>query len=78
MAYYYADEAHQDPTASVAAMLAMFDALGTPPAQRRRQAFAEAAHVIASPARSPAAEAVYEASLAFLRDVLCVNSVMTA
>jgi pimeloyl-ACP methyl ester carboxylesterase len=78
MAYYYADETHHDPTASVAAMLEMFDALGTAPTLKRRQAFADAGHVIASPARSAAAEAVYVASVEFLRERLPLSGPQVA
>lgn len=71
MAYYYRDEAHQDPTVSVAAMLAMYQQLGTPAALKRKQDFPDAdAHVIASPLRSRATEGVYAASYRFLQDVV--------
>ncbi len=47
LGYYYRDEQHQDPTVSVAAMLAMYDRLGTPPTFKRKQDFPDAgAHVI--------------------------------
>jgi pimeloyl-ACP methyl ester carboxylesterase len=70
LGYYYRDAQHQDLTVSVPAMLAMYDALGTPPALRRSQAFPDAgAHVIASPLRSQSVEAVYRASRDFLHEV---------
>lgn len=70
MACFYRDENHQDTSASVAAMQAMFEAVGTPPEWKRQQVFADAAHVIASPWRSAAAEQVYLGSRDFLWDVL--------
>ena len=70
LAYYYADDTHQDPTASVAAMRAFFAALGTPPALRRERAFANATHAVGSPWRSEAADEVLRETLAFLTQVL--------
>lgn len=49
MGYYYKNEKEQDNTASVPAMLKMFDELGTPAGLKRKVAFPEAgAHVISS------------------------------
>jgi hypothetical protein len=45
-----------------------FGWLGTPASERRQVAYDHAAHVLASPERSPAAERVLADSLAFLRD----------
>ncbi|GBQ26150.1 alpha/beta hydrolase [Gluconacetobacter azotocaptans] len=71
MGYYDRDPDHQDPTVSVAAMLRMYDRLGTPAALRRRVDFPDAgAHVIASPLRSHAAAAVCRATRDYLRDVV--------
>ena len=70
LAYYYADDTHQDPTASVTAMRAFFSALGTPPTQRRERAFANGTHAIASPWRSDAADEVMRETLAFLAEAL--------
>ena len=71
LGYYYRDEQHQDPTVSVAAMLAMYDRLGTPPTFKRKQDFPDAgAHVIASPLRSQASAAVFAASRDFLQQVV--------
>ncbi len=70
LAYYYRDEQHQDPTASVPAMLAFFGALGTRPALKREQAFANGAHVVGSPWRSEAAHDVLQATSAFLVQAL--------
>lgn len=70
LGYYYRDEAHQDPTVSVAAMRLMMTALGTPPDLRTEQDFPDAGtHVIASPLRSAASDAVRRATEAFLRKV---------
>ncbi len=41
MGYYYKNEAEQDEVVSVPAMLAMYDALGTPPEKKRKVAFAD-------------------------------------
>jgi pimeloyl-ACP methyl ester carboxylesterase len=71
LGYYYRDAQHQDPTVSVAAMLAMFDALGTPAPLKRAQDFPDAdAHVIGSPLRSRSADAVYRATRDFLHDAV--------
>lgn len=70
MAYYYKDEANQDNIVSVPAMLNMFEKLGTPPAQRRKQAFAEAGnHVIASDIKTQDWTAVQAGTINFLEDV---------
>lgn len=76
MGYYYRDEARQDPTVSVDAMLAMYQQLGTPASLKRKQDFPDAnAHVIASPLRSGAAGEVFAASRDFLRDVVGLKPV---
>lgn len=50
MLYYYKDEAHQDATAKVSAMLKMFDELGTPPEMKRKVPLPNTGnHVISSP-----------------------------
>jgi len=59
----------RDTLTSTAAMRDAFDALGTSPSQRRLVAYARAAHVLASPERSPVAAAVLADSLAFLREM---------
>jgi pimeloyl-ACP methyl ester carboxylesterase len=69
LAYYYRDPENQDQTASVPAMLSMFDSLGTPAAIKRKRAFANGTHVIGSPWRSEAAEDVFRETCAFLTDV---------
>lgn len=60
-------EGDHDTLTSVAAMREAFGWLGTPPSQRRLVAYDHAAHVLASPERSPAAARVLSDSLAFLR-----------
>jgi hypothetical protein len=71
LGYYYRDAQHQDATVSVAAMLAMFDALGTSASLKRAQDFTDAdAHVICSPLRSRSADAVYRATRDFLHDAV--------
>ncbi|HVI53889.1 MAG TPA: alpha/beta fold hydrolase [Luteibacter sp.] len=58
-----------DTLASVGAMRHAFGWLGTPASGRRLVAYDHAAHVLASPERSPAAARVLADSLAFLRNV---------
>lgn len=71
LGYYDRDPAHQDPTVSVAAMLTMFDQLGTPPQARRKVDFPGAdSHVIVSPLRSHAAAAVCRATRDALHDLM--------
>lgn len=51
--YYYKDEVHQDSVVSIPAMLKMYDELGTPAAQKTKQALPNTAnHVLASYIRS--------------------------
>ena len=70
LGYYYRDEKNQDPTVSVAAMLGMFDQLGTRARLKRKQDFPTAgAHVIASPIYSRSVEAVHQRTREFLHDV---------
>ena len=71
LGYYYRDEQHQDPTVSVAAMLDMYNQLGTPAALKRKQDFPDAgAHVIASPLRSKSVDQVFAATRDFLQQVI--------
>jgi pimeloyl-ACP methyl ester carboxylesterase len=58
-----------DTLTSVAAMRQAFGWLATPSSQRRLVAYDHAAHVLASPERSPAAARVLADSLAFLREM---------
>lgn len=62
-------EGDRDTLTSVSAMRHAFGWLGTPASQRRMVAYDHAAHVLASPERSPAAARVLADSLAFLREV---------
>ena len=71
MGYYYKDEEHQDQVVSVAAMLDMFDELGTPAAEKVKKDFPEAGeHVIASHFTSGDLAGVYQATETFMKDVL--------
>jgi esterase/lipase len=71
MGYYYKDEEHQDQTVSVAAMLEMYEELGTPEDLKRKTAFPEAAtHVVASQWHSKSLEEVNSAVFAFAEEVL--------
>ncbi len=71
LGYYYKDEANQDPTVSVKALLTMFDELGTPANKKRKAAFPNAgAHVIASKLTTKDWPAVEAASIKFLEDVV--------
>lgn len=62
-------EGDRDTLTSVAAMREAFAWLGTPEARRRLRAYDHAAHVLASPERSPAADRVLADSLVFLREM---------
>jgi alpha-beta hydrolase superfamily lysophospholipase len=62
-------EGDRDTLTSVSAMRHAFGWLGTPESERRMVTYDHAAHVLASPERSPAAGRVLADSLAFLRDV---------
>ncbi|WP_077922068.1 carboxylesterase [Spirosoma sp. 209] len=71
MGYYYKDEDNQDKVVSVAAMLAMYDELGTPADKKQKVAFPEAGeHVIASHFTSGDLDGVYKTTEAFMRNVL--------
>ncbi|WP_020600297.1 alpha/beta hydrolase [Spirosoma panaciterrae] len=73
LGYYYKDEDHQDQTVSVAAMLNMYDELGTPADKKQKVDFPEAgAHVIASHFTSNDLPGVYGATETFLKEVLKV------
>jgi pimeloyl-ACP methyl ester carboxylesterase len=62
-------EGDRDTLTSVSAMRLAVGWLATPASQRRVVAYEHAAHVLASPERSPAAGRVLADSLAFLRDI---------
>ncbi|GAB3765177.1 alpha/beta hydrolase [Spirosoma pomorum] len=71
LGYYYKDEANQDKVVSVPAMLAMYDQLGTAVDQKRKVAFPKAGeHVIASRLTSGDVNGVYQATKAFMEQVL--------
>lgn len=71
MGYYYKDEDNQDKVVSVAAMLDMYDALGTPAGRKRKMAFPNAGqHVIASHFTSGDLDGVYRETEKFIVDVL--------
>jgi esterase/lipase len=71
LAYYYKNEAEQDNTVSVPAMLKMFDELGTPTDLKRKEAFPEAgAHVISSYIRSKDWKGVERETDKFLSDIV--------
>ncbi|GAB3899839.1 alpha/beta hydrolase [Spirosoma agri] len=71
LGYYYKDDAHQDKVVSVAAMLTMFDELGTPVDKKEKVAFPDAGeHVIASHFTSGDLKGVYQATEKFMSDVL--------
>lgn len=67
LGYFYKNDSIQDQVVSVPAMLSMFDALGTQPSQKYKEAFPEVGdHVMASYITSKDVEAVQEATNAFL------------
>jgi pimeloyl-ACP methyl ester carboxylesterase len=71
MAYYYKNEEEQDKVVSVAKMLEMFDQLGTPADQKRKEAFPKTGHhVIASYIRSGDWKGVQAGTVRFLEDVV--------
>ncbi len=71
LGYYYKNEAEQDQVVSVAAMLPMFEQLGTPEEQKRKVVFPEAGnHVIGSYIRSRDWRGVYEATDQFVQEVM--------
>ena len=68
MGYYYKNEENQDKVVSVAAMLDMYEALGT---NKQKMAFPNAGeHVIASHFTSGDLDGVYRATETFMTDVL--------
>ncbi|KTF37612.1 alpha/beta hydrolase [Xanthomonas vesicatoria] len=67
LGYYRAPNGDEDQIASVPAMLAMFEALGTPAPLKQAIAFDSGAHAIGSPHKTPLAEQVAQVSVEFLR-----------
>lgn len=72
--YYYKDENHQDKVVSVAAMLKMFDELGTRNSLKRKVAIPNAGdHVIGSSIRSKDVAGVERETVRFAEEVLKLN-----
>jgi len=72
--YFYKNEIQQDSTVKVSAMLNMFDELGTPANEKRKQAIPNAgAHVIGSPIKSHDVEGVQKAIEGFMGEVLKIK-----
>ncbi len=71
LAYYYKNETEHDKTASVPAMLKMFDELGTPAGLKQKMAFPETGnHVIASYIRSKDWQGVERETDKFLENIV--------
>jgi len=71
MGYFYKNDSIQDQVVSVPAMLAMFEALGTPESQKRKKAFPEVGeHVLASYITSKDLDAVRKETNGFLEQVV--------
>ena len=70
LGYFRDGQGNEDQTASVPAMLAMFEALGTAMGDKRAVAFATGAHVIGSPYKSALAGDVAAVTVDFLREQL--------
>jgi esterase/lipase len=71
LGYYYKNEAEQDSTVSVPAMLKMFDELGTPAGLKQKIAFPETgAHVISSYIRSKDWQSVEKETDKFLNEIV--------
>ncbi|WPP49599.1 alpha/beta hydrolase [Catalinimonas niigatensis] len=75
LGYYYKNEEEQDQVVSVAAMLEMYDQLGTPEAKKMKVAFPKAGnHVISSYIRSGDWQGVYQATDQFMQKVFGFSS----
>lgn len=71
LGYYYKDEQNQDKTVSVAAMLRMFDQLGTAEAQKQKKAYPNSGnHVIGSELRSGSIPEIIDDTIAFIQSIL--------
>ncbi len=70
LAYYYQDEAHQDQTVRVDAMLKMFGQLGTPDTLKQKQAFNAGTHVIGCELFSKVQPQVEQACIRFAEKVV--------
>jgi esterase/lipase len=74
MGYYYKNEANQDDVVSVAAMLEMFEELGTSAAQKEKMAFPETGdHVMTSYLTSKDVESVTKETIRFFETHLPTN-----
>lgn len=74
MGYYYKDEDNQDKVVSVDAMQDFYDAVGTPDSIKRKVAFPDAGHhVISSHIMSQDLDGVYQATTAFIDEVLQIK-----
>jgi esterase/lipase len=70
LGYYYKDEEHQDKTVSVAAMLKMFDQIGTPTQQKIKKVYPESgAHVICSDLKSSSVDEVITDTISFIKSL---------
>lgn len=79
MGYYYKNDKEQDDVVSVKAMQEMFPLLGTPANLKVEKAFPESGdHVIGSYLRSKDVKGVYEATDAFLQNILHLKPVESA
>jgi esterase/lipase len=68
LGYYYKDEENQDKTVSVAAMLTMFDQLGTPDDLKIKKAYPNSgSHVIVSDLRSKSIPEVIHDTISFIQ-----------
>ncbi|QVY65291.1 glycerophosphodiester phosphodiesterase family protein [Polaribacter sp. Q13] len=69
--YYYKNDKEQDQVVSVAAILKMYDGLGTPADKKTKVAFPEAGnHVIACDLRSKDWQGVYNETVTFIDEVI--------
>lgn len=74
MAYYYKNEKEQDQTVSVAAMLSMFEKLGTPADKKVKKAFPDAGvHVICSKWQSKDLKNLESSVMAFMEKTLGIK-----
>lgn len=75
--YYYKDEAHQDPTVKVSAILEMHKQLSTPDSLKAAIAMPNVgAHVMASPIQSKDVEGVFKEMKKFAIDILKLKTVI--
>ena len=78
LGYYFLDEANQDNTVKVSAMLSMFDELGTPAELKRKVAFPTVGvHPLASDIKSKDIPAVENETFKFAEEILKLTPVKT-